>query len=36
LLVPLLAALAGLVTGIRMTRLADPKPSGAAESLLAG
>jgi EmrB/QacA subfamily drug resistance transporter len=36
LLVPLLAALAGLLTGFRMTRLPDPEPSGAAETLLAG
>jgi EmrB/QacA subfamily drug resistance transporter len=36
LLVPLLAALVGLVNGFRMTRLPDPKPSAAAESLLAG
>jgi hypothetical protein len=36
LLVPLLAALIGLVTAWRMTRLEDPEPSGAAETLLAG
>jgi EmrB/QacA subfamily drug resistance transporter len=36
LLVPLLAALAGLVTGIRMTRLRDPEPSGAGDALLTG
>jgi hypothetical protein len=36
LLVPLLAALVGLLTGFRMTRLPDPEPSGAAENLLAG
>jgi hypothetical protein len=36
LLVPLLAALAGLFVGFRMTRLPDLKPSGAAETLLAG
>jgi EmrB/QacA subfamily drug resistance transporter len=36
LLVPLLAALLGLVNGFRMTRLPDPEPSSAAESLLAG
>ena len=36
LLVPLLAALLGLVMGFRMTRLPDPEPSSAAESLLAG
>ena len=36
LLVPLLAALIGLFQGFRMTRLPDPEPSGAAETLLAG
>jgi MFS family permease len=36
LLVPLLAALLGLVLGFRMTRLPDPKPSGAAENLVGG
>jgi EmrB/QacA subfamily drug resistance transporter len=36
LVVPLLAGLLGLVQSFRMTRLADPKPSGAAETLLAG
>jgi EmrB/QacA subfamily drug resistance transporter len=36
LLVPLLAALLGLFTAFRMTRLADPKPSSAAEAMLAG
>jgi hypothetical protein len=36
LLVPLFAALLGLVIGFRMTRLPDPKPSAAAEALLAG
>jgi MFS family permease len=36
LLIPLLAALLGLWNGIRMTRLPDPEPSGAAENLLAG
>jgi MFS family permease len=36
LLIPLLAALLGLLQGFRMTRLPDPKPSGAAEALLAG
>jgi hypothetical protein len=36
LLVPLVAALLGLLTAFRMTRLPDPKPSGAAETLLAG
>jgi EmrB/QacA subfamily drug resistance transporter len=36
LLVPLLAALLGLFNGFRMTRLPDPEPSAAAESLLVG
>jgi hypothetical protein len=36
LFIPLLAALLGLVNGIRMTRLPDPKPSSAAESVLGG
>ena len=36
LAIPLLAALLGLVVGFRMTRLPDPEPSGAAETLLAG
>jgi MFS family permease len=36
LVVPLLAGLLGLVQSFRMTRLADPKPSAAAETLLAG
>jgi MFS family permease len=36
LLVPLVAALLGLVNGVRMTRLADPKPSAAAEAVLGG
>jgi hypothetical protein len=36
LLVPLCAALLGIVLGFRMARLPDPKPSAAAESLLAG
>jgi MFS family permease len=36
LLVPLVAALLGLLNGFRMTRLPDPTPSAAAESLLAG
>jgi len=36
LLIPLLAGLLGLVNGIRMTKLPDPEPSGAAETLLAG
>jgi hypothetical protein len=33
LLVPLLAALAGLLTAFRMTRLPDVKPSAAAEGM---
>jgi EmrB/QacA subfamily drug resistance transporter len=36
LLVPLVAALLGLLAGFLMTRLPDPKPSAAAETLLAG
>jgi EmrB/QacA subfamily drug resistance transporter len=36
LLVPLIAGLLGLVNGFRMTRLADPKPSAAAEGMLVG
>ena len=36
LLVPLIAALVGLFTGVRMTRLPDPEPSDSAESLIAG
>ena len=36
LLVPLAAALLGLLSGFRMTRLPDPKPSAAAETLLVG
>jgi MFS family permease len=36
LLVPLIASLIGLVNGFRMTRLPDPEPSSAAESLLGG
>ena len=36
LLVPLVAALLGLLNGFRMTRLPDPEPSSAAEGLLAG
>ena len=36
LLVPLLAALLGLVNGFRMTRLPDPEPSSDVEGLLAG
>jgi Major Facilitator Superfamily len=36
LLVPLIAALLGLFAGFRMTRLPDPEPSAAAETLLAG
>ena len=36
LLVPLIAALLGLLNGFRMTRLADPEPSGAAEGVLGG
>jgi EmrB/QacA subfamily drug resistance transporter len=36
LLVPLVAALLGLLASFRMTRLPDPTPSAAAETLLAG
>ena len=36
LLIPLLAGLLGLFNGFRMTRLPDPEPSAAAESVLAG
>ena len=36
LLVPLLAALIGLVNSLRMRRLPDPEPSEAAEGLLVG
>jgi hypothetical protein len=36
LLIPLIAALLGLLNGFRMTRLPDPKPSSAAESVLGG
>jgi MFS family permease len=36
LLVPLLAALAGLFNGFRMTRLPDPEPSAAAEGMVLG
>jgi len=36
LLIPLFAALLGLVTAFRMTRLPDPKPSAAAEGVLGG
>ena len=36
LLVPLVAALLGLLNGFRMTRLPDPEPSSAAEGVLGG
>jgi MFS family permease len=36
LIVPLLAALLGLLNGFRMTRLPDPEPSAAAENVLGG
>jgi hypothetical protein len=36
LVVPLLAALLGLFTATRMTRLPDPEPSAAAEGMLLG
>ncbi len=36
LLVPLIAALLGLLNGFRMTRIPDPEPSSAAEAVLGG
>jgi MFS family permease len=36
LLVPLIAALLGLLNGFRMTRLPEPEPSSSAESVLGG
>jgi hypothetical protein len=36
LLIPLLAALAGLLNSFRMLRLPEPEPSGAAEGVLGG
>ena len=36
LLVPLIAALLGVLAGFRMTRLPDPEPSAAAETVLGG
>jgi EmrB/QacA subfamily drug resistance transporter len=36
LAIPFFAALLGFVNGIRMTRLPDPKPSGAAEEMVLG
>ena len=36
LLIPLIAALIGIVLGFRMTRLPDIEPSASAETLLAG
>jgi EmrB/QacA subfamily drug resistance transporter len=36
LLVPLIAALLGVLAGFRMTRLPDPEPSSAAETVLGG
>ena len=36
LLIPLAAALLGLLNGFRMTRLPDPEPSTAAEAVLGG
>ncbi len=36
LLVPLIAALLGILAGFLMTRLPDPKPSAAAETMLGG
>jgi hypothetical protein len=36
LLIPLLAALAGLFNAFRMVRLPDPKPSPSAEGMVVG
>ena len=36
LLIPLFAALLGIVNGLRMRRLPDPEPSAAAEGVLGG
>ena len=36
LLVPILAALVGLLTSFRMMRLPDPKPSSSADGMLLG
>jgi hypothetical protein len=36
LLIPLIAALLGLLNGLRITRFPDPKPTSAAEGLLVG
>ena len=36
LLIPLVAALLGLLNGFRMTRFPDPEPSSAAEGVLGG
>jgi hypothetical protein len=36
LLIPLIAGVLGLLTGFRMTRLPDPEPSAAAETVLGG
>jgi EmrB/QacA subfamily drug resistance transporter len=36
LLIPLVAALLGLINGFRMTRLPDPEPSAAGEAVLGG
>ena len=36
LLVPLVAGLLGLLNSFRMTRLTEPKPSGAADMILGG
>ena len=36
LLVPILAGLLGMLNGVRMRRLPDPKPSEAAEELALG
>ena len=36
LLIPLIAALLGLVQGFRMTRLPDPEPSAGGEEMMLG
>jgi len=36
LLIPLIAALLGLLNGFRMTRLPDPEPSAGAEGMVLG
>jgi hypothetical protein len=36
LMIPLLAALIGLLNSFRMSRLPDPEPSGSAEGMVLG